>query len=414
MNRLPWCVVILLACTPAPAAEPFELKDGDRVVLLGNTLIEREQRYGYWELALTARYPDRNITFRNLGWSGDTVWGEARAGFGTQADGFKHLKDHVLAEKPTVLIIGYGGNEAFDGPAGLPKFEKGLNDLLDALAPTKARVVLLSPTPHETRSAPINPRQQNENAALYKQAIFEVARKRDCVFVDLFRPHRGEFEKDVHGKFPVPKEWCMTENGMHLTEFGYYNYARTIEKNLAEPSPGLAWSVVIAANGSVSTKGTVKVDAVEEKGRRLRVTPAILSLPIAFPKDNLHSAVLTSLSVQGLSPGKYTLYIDGKAATTGKRTMTTSAAQWAAGQTFPDVPVLEQAEKLRQAIVEKNRLYFHRWRPQNVTYLFGFRSKEQGQNAVEIPKFDPLVAEKEAEIAKLRVPVPHVYELKPE
>src|SRR6516164_6590411 len=129
-------VAFLLVVPFASAAEPFELKDGDRVVLLGNTLIEREQRYGYWELALTARYPDRNITFRNLGWSGDTVWGEARAGFGTQADGFKHLKDHVLAEKPTVLIIGYGGNEAFDGPAGLPKFEKGLNDLLDALAPT--------------------------------------------------------------------------------------------------------------------------------------------------------------------------------------------------------------------------------------------------------------------------------------
>ena len=60
----------------AGAADKLELKDGDRVVLLGNTLIEREQRHGYWELALTIAYPDKNITFRNLGWSGDTVWGE--------------------------------------------------------------------------------------------------------------------------------------------------------------------------------------------------------------------------------------------------------------------------------------------------------------------------------------------------
>ncbi len=65
----------------ARAAEPFELKDGDRVVFVGSTLIEREQRYGYWEAALTRRWPDRNITFRNLGWSGDTVWGDARASF---------------------------------------------------------------------------------------------------------------------------------------------------------------------------------------------------------------------------------------------------------------------------------------------------------------------------------------------
>ena len=64
------------------------------------------------------------------------------------------------------------------------------------------------------------------------------------------------------------------------------------------------------------------------------------------------------------------------------------------------------------AIVAKNRLYFHRWRPQNETYLFGFRKHEQGQNAREIPQFDPLVDAAEKEIAKLATPVPHTYKLK--
>ncbi len=59
----------------------------------------------------------------------------------------------------------------------------------------------------------------------------------------------------------------------------------------------------------------------------------------------------------------------------------------------------------------KNELYFHRWRPQNETYLFGFRKHEQGNNAREIPLFDPLVAAKEAEIARLRVPAEHRYEM---
>jgi hypothetical protein len=71
-------------------------------------------------------------------------------------------------------------------------------------------------------------------------------------------------------------------------------------------------------------------------------------------------------------------------------------------------------ERLRKAIVQKNLLYFHRWRPQNDTYLFGFRRHEQGQNAKEIPQFDPLVARVEADIARLRVPVPHTYELRGE
>src|SRR5580692_5706970 len=112
-------LLVGFATSSLTAAEPFTLKDGDRVVFVGNTLIEREQRYGYWETAFTSRYPDKNVTFRNLGWSGDTVFGDARAGFGKQIDGFKHLKEHVLSLNPTVIIVGYGGNEAFDGPAGL-------------------------------------------------------------------------------------------------------------------------------------------------------------------------------------------------------------------------------------------------------------------------------------------------------
>jgi hypothetical protein len=43
-------------------------------------------------------------------------------------------------------------------------------------------------------------------------------------------------------------------------------------------------------------------------------------------------------------------------------------------------------------------LYFHRWRPQNETYLFGFRKHEQGKNGIEIPQFDPLVEAKEKAI----------------
>lgn len=57
---------------------------------------------------------------------------------------------------------------------------------------------------------------------------------------------------------------------------------------------------------------------------------------------------------------------------------------------------------LQTAIQKKNELFFNRWRPENWTYLFGFRKHEQGQNAVEIPQFEPLIAEWEARIARLR------------
>src|SRR5687768_3865810 len=65
-----------LAADAPPA--PFELKDGDRVVMVGGTFMEREMQFGYIETMLTSQFPDRNVTFRNLGYAGDTVGVEAR------------------------------------------------------------------------------------------------------------------------------------------------------------------------------------------------------------------------------------------------------------------------------------------------------------------------------------------------
>ena len=59
-------------------------------------------------------------------------------------------------------------------------------------------------------------------------------------------------------------------------------------------------------------------------------------------------------------------------------------------------------ENLRKGIIEKNRLFFHRWRPANETYLYLFRKHEQGNNAKEIPQFDPIIEEREKEIEAIR------------
>jgi hypothetical protein len=71
------------------------------------------------------------------------------------------------------------------------------------------------------------------------------------------------------------------------------------------------------------------------------------------------------------------------------------------------------ARETARADHEKNRHYFHYWRPQNDTYIFGFRRKEQGHLTAEFPKYPPILDEKDAEIAKLRVPVAHTYVLEP-
>jgi hypothetical protein len=101
----------------------------------------------------------------------------------------------------------------------------------------------------------------------------------------------------------------------------------------------------------------------------------------------------------------YDLNIDGKKA------LVATAQAFGTRLDMTNGPAYGQVEKLRETIIAKNRLYFHRWRPQNETYLFGFRKAEQGKNAKEIPEFDPLIEKLEAEIAKLRKPATQTWEL---
>lgn len=388
-----------LALLAAPAfAEPLELKDGDRVVLVGATLIEREQRYGFWEAALTSRWPDRNITFRNLGWSGDNVWGDARAGFGTRADGFKALKDHVLALNPTVIVLAYGGNESFDGEAGLPKFVDGLNVLLDTLAPAKARVVLLAPLRQEDLGRPLpDPTAENKNLRLYVETLRDTAKKRGLTFADM-----NDFLSDG------PKAAPLTDDGMHLTGAGYWRAAFALERGLGLPER--AWRIDVGAaskNPKVEGAKVENLNTSQKATLSFQVTDAAIP-PAPPPADSpARSAPMSRvLRVTEINAGPFALCIDGKPV------LTATGADWEKGVTINRGPEFDQAERLRQAIVAKNRLYFYRWRPANETYLFGFRKAEQGKNAVEIPEFDPLVLDKEKEIAKLRTPTTHSYELK--
>jgi lysophospholipase L1-like esterase len=197
--------------------EPLELKDGDRVALIGGTFIEREQNYGYLETLLISRWPDRKITFRNLGWSGDTVHGHARGYFDGPEQGFARLNAIVHELKPTVILLGYGMSESFDGEAGLPAFRAGLERMLDMLKDLGARTVLIGPIKHENHGPPMpDPAEHNRVLRLYADTMKNVAAKRGHRFIDLYeglQPEEGR---------------RLTENGIHLSQDGYHRAAAVI------------------------------------------------------------------------------------------------------------------------------------------------------------------------------------------
>jgi lysophospholipase L1-like esterase len=283
------------ATPPVDSSAGFPLRDGDRVVLIGDTFVEREGQRGFVETALVASKPAASIRFRNLGWSGDTVWAESRGVFDPPKEGYRRLLALVGELAPTVAVLAYGRNESERGEAGLSAFAAQLTTLCDDLRKAAGdsrplRLVLVTPHPFfTTDSAP-----RNRELARYADVIRDVAARQGASLVDLF----GGFGIQEDGA-AAAVGWTgrpITENGVHLSDAGYARAAR-----------------IFAAASGFSPSGDFE----------------------------------------------------------------------------------SRLAKARQLVVEKNTLFFHRWRPANETYIFLFRKHEQGNNAAEIPRFDPLVEEAE-------------------
>ncbi|MCA9216511.1 MAG: SGNH/GDSL hydrolase family protein [Planctomycetales bacterium] len=398
-NMEPWASVVKEPTTTdvvkarAKSDGPFELRDGDRVVLLGNTFIERSQRYGFVELALTRRYPDRNVVFRNLGWSGDTVFGEARARFGSVEQGFQHLETQVHLVEPTLILVAYGANAAFTGPSGIEPFIAGYERLLNAIETTGARITLVSPLKHESLGPPLPDQSKyNRDLQLYSRAIRQLAERRSLGFLDLYDPFAN---RTTGPEF-------LTDNGMHFTEVGYRYVAEAIEGGLGitRETP----KITIESSSLKSSADNAAVSQIEKTDSGIEFTASLASLPLPTLAEANASPAFT-LSVRGLAEGEYKVMCGEEALATA------TSQQIADGVKILQGPDHEQSELLRETIVKKNELFFHRWRPQNETYLFLFRKHEQGNNAVEIPRFDPLVEAEEAKIAVLRTPQPNRYRI---
>ncbi len=376
-------------------AGPLELKDGDRVVLIGGTLVERDQESGYLETRLIRRYPGRSIVFRNLGWSGDTVDGISRGESLGSGAGFRQLVDHVVALKPTVIVLGYGANESFGGQAGLPAFQAGLDRLWDELARTGARMVVLTPNRQENLGPPLpDPGAHNADLRRYRDLLWSEAARRGAIGVDLF--------------LAPPNQRPWTTNGIHLSPSGYWQASGLIAPALSG-TPVAPWRVAIEGGKVTATSATVSDLTPTPTGLKFQLRPDFLpDPPFPFTNDEWVNPQqpYRLLQVTGLDPEFfYNLKIDGQQRHGG------NLKAWKGGIIVLNDPELAHVEALRKEINRKNLMYFHRWRPQNETYLFGFRKHEQGKNAAELAAFDPLIAAAEAEIVRLSRPVAHSYEL---
>jgi len=210
----------------ATAAEPpLALKQGDHIATIGNTTADRMQHSAWLETYIHALHPQHNLTFRNLGYSGDELKLRQRE------ESFGSPDEWLTKVGANVVFCFFGYNEALKGEAGLPAFRKDLADVIVAMSAQKydgksaPQLVFFSPIAHENLKTPNLPDGTANNAKLaaYTKAMQEVCAEKKVRFVDLFTPTQALY---ATAKTP------LTMNGIHLLDDGDRQVAKVIVKDL--------------------------------------------------------------------------------------------------------------------------------------------------------------------------------------
>jgi len=241
MKRLLFSLLLSVLVFTGASAAPLEIREGDHICLIGNTLAERMQFQGHnhWEALLYQRFPKHNLVVRNLSWSADEVALRPRAeGFGTP-------DEHLSFSKADVVIGFFGFNESFAGVAGLEKFKA---DLEEWIKHTKAqnysgkgapRIALVSPTAAEDLgdvNLPTGAKitAMNERIGFYTAAMKEIAEKHGIAFADIFEPVRNLFSNNPGSMWTI--------NGVHWNAQGDAKIAEVLDTALfgAAPAPAPA------------------------------------------------------------------------------------------------------------------------------------------------------------------------------
>jgi putative membrane-bound dehydrogenase-like protein len=378
----------------------FAPADSDRVALLGARQVEGHIEQGYLETALTAAFPDKELSVRNLAWTGDEVDCRCRS------DSSATLLEWVDDTDPDWVFVAYGQMEAFRGPDGRDGFVEAYRALLEALDEPGRQIVMVSPVPHEIRpelppGSEVDADAHNEALARYTEAIERLADRQGHLFINLFERLRPEATD--------PAGPALTTNGVYLGQWGYWRAAQEMVTALGVELDG--WRVTIDATGDrIETQGTTVSLAAPQGKSIVRFRAREEHLPFPLPPDGTEQGLAEPrvLQVNGLDPTQdaYLLRVDGEPVARA------TAEEWTAGVELDRDLAFDEAEALRTRVIEKNRQFFYRYRPQNHVQVYG-RRKQEGL-AEEVRQFEAIVRRHEQRLQRQARPIERTYELAPD
>jgi hypothetical protein len=425
-------------------ANGFAIRDGDRVVFLGDSITEQRLYTAYVEAYWLTRHPQYKLSFRNVGWGGDTAWMRQRVK--TDKDAMyaaapevqqamveravaAGLGRDVLPLKPTVVTIDYGMNDheyqAFR-PDICKTYVRSQTQLTRVLKASGARVALITTQPIEDRRPDPDQDVRNQSLRKFADALRGVAANEHVPFVDQFRPYMAVM---MEARAATPNAFVGGGDSLHPGPAGQLIMAWSILKGLGMPSlvSRVELDVARSPGQQVVTMEHARVSNVTWESGALafdrldsalpmpvdeRAEPALEMIPFLRDLDRYE------LKVTGLQGDYYDVKINGESI--GGVSRNDLAKGW--NMVMMPGPVTSQAQKLLQAVFKKNDLYFERWRKCQLnaqltgdgTVMFD----DQGRSILHpdldrIPELDWQIAAWEAKIDAARRPTTHRVALVP-
>jgi lysophospholipase L1-like esterase len=221
-------LIVALAATSsvAVAAEPVSLKQGDRIVFLGDSITQGGGGpKGYITLIknkLAENKADLGVEVFNAGISGNKV-----------PDLQNRVERDVISKKPTIVFIYIGINDVWHGekdPArgtSPDRFESGLKEVIGKIRDAGATVILCTPTVIGEKKAGAN--KLDAQLDQYADISRKLAKDLDLPLCDL----RKAFVDHLQANNPDDQErGILTGDRVHLNEAGNQKVADEMSKLL--------------------------------------------------------------------------------------------------------------------------------------------------------------------------------------
>ena len=256
---------LCLASAPFAAEGRIKVKDGDVVVLYGDSITEQNLYSAFIETFLISRLVDKDLRVYNFGWSGDTAF-----------DGNSRFERDVLPVKPTLVFVNFGMNDG--GYAGVNQaiygwYIESQRALAETIKAAGARQVLLTTSPIEPHT-----HVYYEMLARMADGVKDLAKELGVPSADIFHPMLKDLRK--HAKRRLRER--LIPDSVHPGPAGHLLMAYYVLREL--DVPGVVAEIEVSRKGVLKKKGKVGVEGFRYENGVVEFDLSLACLPFHVPK----------------------------------------------------------------------------------------------------------------------------------